>query len=102
MSDIAVLVDKAFDYRGDVTLELKDGRQIVGYLCNRVPKRKQPDAEPFVELMVPGETEKKVIKYTEIRDIRLTGEDTAAGKSWEEWMARQSAKKQTGTNPGNR
>jgi hypothetical protein len=31
-------IEKAFDYRGDVTLGLKDGTNLVGDLFNREPK----------------------------------------------------------------
>lgn len=93
MSDISALVDKAFDYRGDVTLDLKDGRQIVGYMSNRYPTGTPSDATPRVEMMVDGQNDKLIVPYADIADIRFTGEDAAAGKSWEEWQAKQAAKK---------
>lgn len=30
--------------------------------------------------------------FTQLVDIRLTGEDTAAGKSWEDWKAKHENK----------
>jgi hypothetical protein len=93
MPDIAALIDQAFDYRGDVTLDLADGRQLVGYLGNRYPKGTSADRTPRVEMMLPGQDEKVVIAYAEIANVRFTGEDTAAGKSWEAWQAKQAAKK---------
>jgi hypothetical protein len=76
-----------------VTLDLKDGTNIVGYLFNREPKGTPRCPEPFVEIFLKGKTEPLLVKYSEIAAIRLTGEDTAAGKSWEEWQAKQAAKK---------
>ena len=93
MSHIAALIDQAFDYRGDVTLDLKDGTQVVGYMSNRYPTGTPSDRTPRVEMMIADRDAKFVIGYADIVDVRLTGEDTAAGKSWEEWQARQAAKK---------
>ncbi len=93
MSDLNADIEKAFDYRGDVTLTLKDGRQIVGFVSNREPKGASRCREPFVEMMLGGNSEKQLIKYTEIVGIAFTGKDTAAGKSWEEWTAKEEAKK---------
>ncbi len=87
------MVEKAFDYRGDVTLDLKDGRQIVGFLSNRHPKGTRHNPEPRVELMVHGNHDTVTVRYADIHDIRFTGEDPAAGKSWEEYQARQAAKR---------
>jgi hypothetical protein len=93
MSHIVALIDKAFDYRGDVTLDLNDGTQVVGFLSNRYPSGTPSDRTPRVEMMLADRDDKLIIKYADIRDVRFTGEDTAAGKSWEEWQAKQAAKK---------
>ncbi len=93
MGDLSTDIEKAFDYRGDITLALKDGRAIVGFMSNREPKGAVRCRDPFVEMMVAGSDEKQLFKYSEITKIEFTGEDTAAGKSWEEWMAKEEAKK---------
>ena len=36
--ELCAAVDQAFDYRGDVTIELKSGESIVGYVFGR-PRR---------------------------------------------------------------
>ncbi len=92
-SKLAAAIEKAFDYRGDVTVDLKDGRQITGYLTNREHHGTTEHSEPFVELMLPGQTELLRLFCRDIADVRLTGEDTAAGKPWEEWVAREAARK---------
>lgn len=94
-TELAALIEKAFDYRGDVTVDLKDGRQVAGYLSNRNFKGAAHCREPFIELMVADQPELACIPCREIASIRLTGEDTAAGKSWEEWVAKQEAKKKS-------
>ena len=43
---LAEVVDRAFDYRGDVTVVLQDGRELIGYLFNR----NRDVAEPFVQM----------------------------------------------------
>lgn len=95
MSNLNDVIEKAFDYRGDVTLSLKGGRSIVGYVYNREIKGSSRCAEPFLEIMPENSSEKLLFKCSEIEKILFTGEDPAAGKSWEEWIAKEEAKKKT-------
>src|ERR1700722_16151415 len=74
-------IDKAFDYRGDVTLTVRS-EQIECYIFNRDAKAKPPRVEVFVK----GSEEPKVIPYADISAIAFTGKDTADGKSWEAWV----------------
>ena len=93
MADLINELEKAFDYRGDVTLKLKDGRDLVGFVSNRNTKGSRRCPEPFVEIMPADGSPDALIKYSEISSVAFTGEDTAAGKSWEDWTAREEAKK---------
>ncbi len=93
MGNLNTEIEKAFDYRGNVTLHLKDGRHVVGYIYNREAKGSSRCSEPFVEMMLENNPEKSRFKYSEIASIAFTGEDPAAGKSWEEWLAKEDAKK---------
>lgn len=93
MSDLNAEIGKAFDYRGDVTLTLKDGRQMVGFMSNRETRGNSRCREPFVEMMLAGNPDKLLIRYAEIAGVAFTGEDTAAGKSWDEWQAKEAARK---------
>lgn len=93
MSELATTVEKAFDYRGDVTIHLKDGKQVVGYVFNREPKGSSRCKEPYLEVMLESSEEKPLIKFSDVSKIDFTGEDTAAGKSWEDWQAKEEAKK---------
>jgi len=78
-------IDLAFDYRGDVTLELRGAPSIEGYLFSR----KSDPPEPFVELYFKDQMEKRTVKYSEIAAVVFTGEDTAQGKSWEAWIKKK-------------
>lgn len=94
MSDLPALAEKAFDYRGDVTLTLKDGTKLVGFVYNREASGSARCPEPFLEVMPAGTTEKVLYKYTDVTGIEFTGEDTAAGKSWDDFQAKEAARKQ--------
>ena len=90
---LAEVVEHAFDYRGDVTLDLDDGRRIDGYLFNR----NRDVAEPFVQMYERGEATPSTIPYARIRAVRFTGKDTAAGNSYAAWLRlRQAAKAASG------
>ena len=75
------IVDHAFDYRGDVTLVLSDGREVTGYVYNR----DQDVAAPFIQMLLPSRG-RLTVRYTEVRTIRFTGKDTAAGMSYAAWL----------------
>ena len=82
------VVDLAFDYRGDVTIELADGGTLVGYLFNRDREASPPYAE-----VVGADGASRTVAYVEIRGVRFTGRDTAAGTSWQAWKERKAAEK---------
>ena len=82
------VVDLAFDYRGDVTIDLADGGTLVGYLFNRDREACPPYAE-----VVGADGASRIIPYVEIRGVRFTGRDTAAGTSWQAWKERKAAEK---------
>ena len=42
-AEIREALEKAFDYRGDVTITRKDGSQVVGYLFNRRERNRNAD-----------------------------------------------------------
>jgi hypothetical protein len=89
---LADVLERAFDYRGDVTLELGGGGRVEGYLFNR--DRDVP--EPFVQLL-EREGGVRTIPYAQIRAVRFTGKDTAAGASYAAWQRlRQAARADTG------
>jgi hypothetical protein len=92
--EIRVALEKAFDYRGDVTITRKDGSKIEGYLFDR--RTGTTLKESVVRLYPKNSNEKVSIAYADIAALAFTGRDTAAGKSWEAWMKKYAAKKAAG------
>ena len=86
---LEAVVDKAFDYRGNVTVVKTDGSETVGYLFNR--NRDVP--VPFVQMFDVNGAGPYTIPYLEIRTIRFTGRDTAAGQSYAAWLRAKEAAK---------
>lgn len=85
----AEAIELAFDYRGDVTLELTSGECIVGFLFNRHAKEEHPCVEFFPE----SDPSPRTIAYASIASIAFTGEDTASGKSWEAWASKKESER---------
>ena len=44
---LADVIDHAFDYRGNVTVDLRDGRELTGYLFNRDARAREPFVQMF-------------------------------------------------------
>jgi hypothetical protein len=95
-ASLAEVVDRAFDYRGDITVTLDDGRELVGYLFNR----NRDAAEPFVQMFEREGSGPSSIPYARIRSIRFTGKDTAAGNSYAAWLRSREAAKAASSPPG--
>lgn len=89
-----VALEKAFDYRGDVTLTLKDGREIQGYVFDR--RTGTSLADSLVRVIPATERSKLSIPYAEIAALHFSGRDTAAGKSFEAWVKKYWEKKARG------
>ena len=81
-------LEKAFDYRGDVTITRRDGTQVEGYVFDR--------NDSAVRLYPKNESVKLAIRYDDIAGVAFTGRDTAAGKSWEAWVKKYLEKKAAG------
>ncbi len=92
--EIRVALEKAFDYRGDVTITRKDGTKIEGYLFDRRTAATLKDS--VVRLYPKNSNDKISIAYADIAALAFTGRDTAAGKSWEAWMKKYTQKKAAG------
>jgi hypothetical protein len=87
-------LEKAFDYRGDITITRKDGSKIEGYLFDR--RSGSTLKNSLVRLYPKNSNEKIAVSYADIAALAFTGRDTAAGKSWEAWMKKYAAKKAAG------
>jgi hypothetical protein len=87
-------IEKAFDYRGDVTIFRKDGSSVEGYIFDRRVTSSLSDSS--IRLFPKDDANKISIPYSEISGLAFTGRDTAAGKSWEAWLKKYWEKKLAG------
>ena len=92
--EIGAALEKAFDYRGDVSITLKSGEKIEGYIFDRRSGKSLVDS--VVRLFPKSGNQKISVSYADIAALAFTGKDTAAGKSWEAWMKKYSEKKAAG------
>ena len=86
---IEQVIELAFDYRGNTTIEKTDGSSIEGYIFNRYSDVR----EPFLEYFDASGAGPFVLRYSEIANVNFSGKDTAAGKSWEAWQRRKTEAK---------
>jgi len=92
--EVREALEKAFDYRGDVTITRKDGSVVEGYVFDR---RSGATLETSAVRVIPAkERTKLLIPYSEIAALAFTGRDTAAGKSFEAWIKKYWEKKAAG------
>jgi hypothetical protein len=93
--EIRAAFDQAFDYRGDLTITLKTGDKIEGYVFDR--RAESADLSQCVVRLYPKDrAEKASIRYSDIAALAFTGKDTAAGKSFEAWVKKYNEKKALG------
>lgn len=92
------LVERAFHYRGDVTVRTDDGGSVTGYLFNRDARAR----EPFAQLFETGTGREVSIPYLAITDVQLTGRDAAAAsvERFEAFQDRQEGSSQAGAQAG--
>ncbi len=93
-AEVRAVIEKAFDYRGDVTITRKDGADVTGYLFDR--RIGATLADSVVRLILATGNERPAIPYSEIAAIAFTGRDTAAGKSYEAWVKKYWEKRAKG------
>jgi hypothetical protein len=93
--EIRAAFEKAFDYRGDLTITLKNGEKIEGYIFDR-KNDGATLADCTVRLLPKNRPDKIKIAYSEIAALAFTGKDTAAGKSFEAWVKKYWEKKTAG------
>ncbi|MGA7908365.1 MAG: hypothetical protein WCA16_13235 [Candidatus Sulfotelmatobacter sp.] len=92
--EIRAALEKAFDYRGDITITRKDGSKVEGYLFDR---RSAATLKDSLVRLYPKDSDQKIsVSYADIAALAFTGRDTAAGKSWEAWMKKYAEKKAAG------
>jgi len=87
--ELASLLDEAFDYRGDVTLHLANGTTLTGYLFSHDPH----SPEPCVKVYPTHSSDRVTLRTADILGVELSGDDKAAGRSWQAWVQRYDEKK---------
>src|SRR4051812_20900587 len=92
--DVRQALEKAFDYRGDITITRKDGSKVEGYVFDR--RSGTSLADSLVRLLLKDSHQKISIPYSDVAALAFTGRDTAAGKSWEAWTRKYFEKKAAG------
>jgi hypothetical protein len=92
--EVREALEKAFDYRGDITLTRKDGSKVQGYLFDR--RTGATLADSFVRIIPVNEKSRVNIAYSEIAALAFTGRDNAAGKTFDAWVKKYWEKKAAG------
>src|ERR1035437_5878007 len=93
-SEVCEALEKAFDYRGDITITRKDGSRVEGYLYDRRTGKTLADS---LVRVIPSDGSGRVsIPYSDIASLAFTGRDSAAGKTFEAWVKKYWEKKAAG------
>lgn len=93
-SEIREALEKAFDYRGDVSITRKDGSKIEGYIFDR--RDGQTLSDSYVRIFPKDSNEKVNVFYSQIAALAFSGRDTAAGKSFDAWVRKYWEKRTKG------
>lgn len=92
--DLRRALEKAFDYRGDVTLTLKNGELVQAFIFDRQTGSTLANSQ--MQYFAPGVPEKRRVSYAEIARLEFSGKDCAAGKQWEDWVKKYQERKAAG------
>jgi len=92
--ELRIALEKAFDYRGDVTLTLKDGSKVEGYIFDRITGSSLSTS--YIRVLPKDSSPRLKIAYADRAALAFTGRDTAAGKSWEAWVRKYWERKSSG------
>ncbi len=92
---VIAALEKAFGYRGDVSIHTRQGQIIEGYVFDRGGNGRGLE-NCYVRLYSKGSTEKIRIAYSDITRLEFSGKDAAAGKSFQTWLKKYQEKKSAG------
>src|SRR5687768_424991 len=84
-------IEAAFDYRGHVTIRLSGGESAEGFVYNRVYENTKMKQDHYIDILVKGSGERRRFPMASLAAIELTGEDCAAGKSYEDYLKKKQA-----------
>jgi hypothetical protein len=92
--DIRQALEKAFDYRGDVTITRRDGSKLEGYVFDRRTGTSLSDS--FVRIIPSNARERLSVPYSDIAALKFSDRDPAAGKSFDAWVRKYWEKRAAG------
>jgi hypothetical protein len=93
--EIRAALEKAFDYRGDITVTLKDGTPVQGYIFDR--NSDSPTlAGCTIRIFLSSGDKKISVSYADVARLEFSGKDTAAGKSFQTWIKKYQERKAAG------
>jgi hypothetical protein len=92
--DIRQALEKAFDYRGDVTITRRDGTKLEGYVFDRRTGSSLSDS--FVRIIPSNARERLSVPYSDIAALKFSDRDPAAGKSFDAWVRKYWEKRAAG------
>jgi hypothetical protein len=92
--DVREALEKAFDYRGDITITRKDGSKLEGYVFDRRTSTSLTNS--FVRVIPASACEKISVPYSDIAALKFSDRDPAAGKSFEAWVKKYWEKRAAG------
>lgn len=92
--DLRIALEKAFDYRGDISLTFKNGEKVEAFVFNRQTGKGLSDS--WVQYFASNALDKRKASYADIARIEFSGKDRAAGKHWEAWLQKYAEKKAAG------
>ena len=90
-------LSEAFEYRGDVTIATRGSDEVEGFVFDH---RSEPTLESSQVRVLTAAGDRVSIAYSEIAEVRFTGRDAAAGRSWENWVRRYAEQKLAGEAAG--
>ena len=91
--DLTDGMEKAFDYRGDVTITLNTGDKVEGYVFDRT---RANGVEAKLRIIAKGDGRKLTVRQSEIAELNFSGRDMADGRSFEAWVRKYAEKKAAG------
>ncbi len=94
-AEVRLALERAFDYRGDVTITLRSGEKVEGYIFDRRAEESSLDL-CLVRLLPKDGNARIAIRFSEIARLEFSGRDTAEGKSFEAWIRKYNERKTLG------
>jgi len=91
MNELEKQIDAAYDFRGHVTIKMKDGSSVEGFIFNRQFANPKLERDNFIEVTLKGSGDTKTFDISAVESVALTGQDCAAGNSYEDYLKKKAA-----------